>query len=223
MASRRVGYNPGTAPADRDQVVTTEPTATPPPADDGPITRLLRAAAEGDSAAHERLFTLVYDELRRLARRQLSRASGLATLSTTAVVHEAYLKLSADGRWSARDRSHFYALAARTMRHVLIDYARRGARQKRGGGAIEVGLDEGVVATPIRSAELFRLDDALTRLEATEPDLARIVEWRFFGGLSVEEIASALEVSSRTVKRHWRVARVFLYREIAADGTGAEP
>ena len=190
----------------------------PPLADSGPITRLLRAAADGDADAHQRLFTLVYDELRRLARRQLSRASGLATLSTTAVVHEAYLKLSAESHWSARDRSHFYALAARTMRHVVIDYARRSTRQKRGGHAVPVQLDEGMVAAEERAEELFRLDAALTRLEATAPELARIVEWRFFGGLSVEEIADTLAVSSRTVKRHWRVARAFLYRELAAEG-----
>lgn len=196
--------------------MTTDPTA-PPPADSGPITRLLRAAADGDSAAHQELFTLVYDELRRLARRQLARAAGIETLSTTAVVHEAYLKLSAESRWSARDRSHFYALAARTMRHVLIDYARRGSRQKRGGHAVPVSLDEERVAMNPRADELFRLDDALTRLEAADPALARIVEWRFFGGLSVDEIADTLEISSRTVKRHWRVARAFLHRELAVS------
>jgi RNA polymerase sigma factor (TIGR02999 family) len=104
------------------------------------------------------------------------------------------------------------------MRHVLIDYARRGARQKRGGNVAPIPLDEGLVPVPERAEELFRLDEALTRLEETDPELARIVEWRFFAGLSVEEIASTLEVSSRTVKRHWRVARAFLYRELAVPG-----
>jgi RNA polymerase sigma factor (TIGR02999 family) len=198
--------------------VPSEPTVRPSSAPDA-ITRLLRAASEGDNEAHQRLFTLVYEELRRLARRQLARSAGIDTLSTTAVVHEVYLKLSAEGQWTARDRSHFYALAARTMRHVLIDYARRGSRQKRGGHAVPISLDENIIAMPVhgRADELCRLDEALTRLEQSEPDLARIVEWRFFGGLSVEEIASTLEVSSRTVKRHWRVARAFLHRELLSE------
>lgn len=197
--------------------VPTDPPAAQAPAPDR-ITALLERAADGDAAAHGDLFALVYDQLRRLARRQLAGARADATLSTTALVHEAFVKLSGDARWSARDRRHFFALTARAMRQVLVDYARRRARKKRGGAAQPLTLDEGAIAVDERADELFRLDEALTKLEQHDPELARIVEWRFFAGLSVEEIASTLEVSDRTVKRHWRAARAFLHQELAVGG-----
>ena len=173
-------------------------------ADPTEITALLRAVGQGDRSALDRLFEQVYGELRRIARRQLRTALPAATLDTTALVHEAYLKLSGGGPWSTRDRSHFYALTAQAMRRVLIDHARRRTRQKRGGRMVALALDQ-----------------ALARLEAVDPELASLVEWRFFAGLSVEEIAELREVSDRTVKRHWRLARAFLFREMAAQGWSA--
>ncbi len=184
----------------------------------GDITLLLAAIRAGDEDASSRLFSLVYDELKRIARRQL-RVRLRPTLTTTALVHETYVKLSAHGRWSARDRSHFFALAARAMRQVVVDYARERTRAKRGGRAARITLDAAyVVSVDGPAEEILAVDQALERLGEADPDLARIVEWRFFGGLSIEEIADSLEVSDRTVKRHWRAARAFLYRELGAGG-----
>jgi RNA polymerase sigma factor (TIGR02999 family) len=181
------------------------------------VTALLRAAEAGDPAARDRLFALVYDELRRLARHQLRNAPARSTLNTTGLVHEAYLRLSAEATWSARQRSHFFAMAARAMRNILVDQARRRSRQKRGGHQVPLVLEEAEVGTPQPSEQLLALDEALSRLETDNPDLARIVEWRFFGGFSVEEIAATLEVSDRTVKRQWRAARAFLHRQLADE------
>ncbi len=195
-----------------------------PPEEDGPaeaITGLLRAAESGDRTAVDQLFGRVYAELHKLARRQLQATPVQATLSTTALVHEAYLKLSGDARWSTRDRSHFFALAARAMRHILIDHARRRTRHKRGGAEAPLSLDDAQVPVHDRAEELLALDEALERLAAMDPELARLVEWRFFAGLSVEEIAGILEVSDRTVKRQWRTARAFPYQQLAAPGAGA--
>jgi RNA polymerase sigma factor (TIGR02999 family) len=182
------------------------------------ITALLEAAGGGDRAAFDRLFTAVYDELRTIARRQLRRSAGSLTLDTTALVHEAYVKFSRQTRWSIANRLHFYRLAARAMRSVVIDHARRRGRAKRGGDRVAVELDEALVAAPERAGELLAVDEALSRLEGVEPELAQLVEWRFFAGLSVEEIAALLEVSDRTVKRRWRAARAFLYQDLAAQG-----
>lgn len=185
------------------------------------ITELLRAAEGGDRAALDQLFGLVYAELRKLARRQLQVTPVQHTLGTTALVHEAYLKLSTDAHWSTRDRSHFFALAARAMRHILIDHARRRTRRKRGGSETPLSLEDAEVPVHDRGAELLALDEALEHLAAVDPELARLVEWRFFAGLSVEEIAGILEVSDRTVKRQWRAARAFLYQHLAQPGAGA--
>jgi RNA polymerase sigma factor (TIGR02999 family) len=190
-------------------------------ADPTEITALLRAVGQGDRSALDRLFEQVYGELRRIARRQLRTALPAATLDTTALVHEAYLKLSGGGPWSTRDRSHFYALTAQAMRRVLIDHARRRTRQKRGGRMVALALDDLDLPVIERGEELIALDQALARLEAVDPELASLVEWRFFAGLSVEEIAELREVSDRTVKRHWRLARAFLFREMAAQGWSA--
>jgi len=182
------------------------------------ITQLLRAIQGGDRAASDRLFERVYGELRKIARRQLRAVPQAETLSTTALVHEAYLKLSGSARWSTRDRFHFFALTAQAMRQVLIDHARKRTRQKRGGRAIALTLEEVELPVAERAAELVALDAALEKLAGTDPELARLVEWRFFGGLSVEEIAELLAVSDRTVKRHWRLARAFLFQELQAQG-----
>lgn len=182
------------------------------------ITTLLAAAGAGDRGASDRLFEAVYAELRRIARRQRAAAAPSATLSTTALVHEAYLKLSGEARWTVEDRRHFFALAARAMRHVLVDHVRRRGRLKRGGGALALELEAEEIAAPDRGEELVALDDALGRLESVEPELAQLVEWRFFAGLSVEEIAELVGVSDRTVKRRWRSARAFLYQDLASQG-----
>ena len=197
-----------------------DPDRVAPQAPEG-ITALLRAAEGGDRGALDHLFGMVYVELRKLARRQLHGGPPQQTLSTTALVHEAYLKLSADARWSTRDRSHFFALAARAMRHILIDHARRRTRHKRGGAAVPLSLESTEVPVYDRGDELLALDQALERLAALDPELAQLVEWRFFAGLSVEEVAGILEISDRTVKRQWRAARAFLYQQLATQGAGA--
>lgn len=179
----------------------------------GAITALLHAAGNGDRAAVDQVFGLVYRDLRQIARRQ-RRGGSSDTLDTTALVHESYLKLSRNSRWSIVDRSHFFALAARAMRQILIDHARHHARDRRGGGLRTLRLDETVIAVEERAAELIALDAALVKLEALDEALARLVEWRFFAGLSLEEIASMTSLSTRTLKRHWQSARAFLYQEI---------
>lgn len=188
-----------------------------PSAPSGVITSLLRAAEGGDHDAIDTLFAQVYEELRRLARSVVRSGPPSATLNTTALVHETFLKLSQGQTWSLRDRQHFFATAARAMRFILIDHARRRSRAKRDFGAIPAVLEESQVGRLERSEELLAVDEALQRLEAEDPELAKIVNWRFFAGLSHEEIAELMEVSERTVKRHWRVARAFLHRELAAQ------
>ena len=191
-----------------------------PPAS-GVITSLLRAAEHGDRQAIDSLFAQVYDELRKIARRAIRSGPRAPTLNTTALVHETFLKLSRGQDWSVRDRWHFYATAARAMRFVLIDHARRRMRAKRDLGRSAVALEESRVGRFERSEDLLALDEALGRLEVEAAALARIVSWRFFGGLSHEEIAELLEVSERTVKRNWRVARAFLYRQLTASGAAS--
>lgn len=177
------------------------------------VTRLLHAARDGDHDALGRLLPLVYDELRRIARRQLRGASG-GTLSATVVVHEAFLKLGGTGGFHVRDRGHFMAVAATAMRQVAIDHARERLAQKRGGGAAHTLLDGHDLPVESRAEELLELDQALTRLAALDTRTARVVELRFFAGLDVDETARALEISTATVKREWRRARAFLYREL---------
>jgi RNA polymerase sigma factor (TIGR02999 family) len=189
--------------------------AFPPPAPDpsghegaGEITQLLLGWREGDREAANRIFPLVYDELRRLARRR--RAGAEATLDTTALVHEAYLKLVDCTRLKLADRRHFFAVAARAMRQIVIDLARERSAQKRGGQAVRVPLLDAQAATPAPIESLLALDLALDSLRQLEPRLAEVVEMRFFGGLSVEETAELLATSPRTVKRDWQRARAFL-------------
>lgn len=178
------------------------------------ITNLLHAWGRGDGAAVDRLFTLLYDELRIIARRQLRGRRG-QTLDTTAMVHEAYVKLLDPSRLGIHDRAHFLNLVARVMRQVLIDGARRRIAAKRGGSeAIHTDLDDHV-GTEEEAEELLALDEAIGKLARLDPRLAHTVELRFFAGLSVEEIADTLSVSPRTVKRDWVKARAFLHCQIA--------
>lgn len=176
------------------------------------VTQLLISLRQGDQAAMEALFPLVYRELHAMAHRQLARQRMDATLNTTALVHEAYLKLIGQTQIEWQDRSHFFAITARAMRHILVDYARMRRAQKRGGGAPHTLLDDANVPVAAQADTLLALDSALDQLAALDERLGRIVELRFFGGLSVEEAADVLAVSPRTVKRDWRKARAILYQ-----------
>jgi RNA polymerase sigma factor (TIGR02999 family) len=180
----------------------------------GEITRHLKAWGDGDPEAVDRLFPLVYGELRRLARSRL-RANRGGTLSSAALVHEAYLKLVDQTRADVRDRSHFFAIASKVMRRILVDRARRRGARKRGGGEAPIELEESRIAAAAPAPDVVAIDEALERLERVDPRLAQTVELRFFGGLSVEETAAALGISEATVKRDWSKARLFLYDAIA--------
>ena len=194
------------------------PEKTPGPPDDGrphDVTLALRAARDGDASALNQAFQLVYEDVRDIARARVARFGAGSTLDTTAVVHEAYLKLARHGEMAWEDRGHFFAVAAAAMRQVLLDHARRHLSLKRGGGAAHVTLTESSAAVDTEADEVVALDAALTRLAAVDAHLARVVELRFFGGLTVEETAQALGVSEATVKRAWRRARAFLHHDLA--------
>lgn len=179
------------------------------------ITRLLLAAGEGDRVAFDHVMPLVYAELRGIARRQLRRLRPGDTLATTGLIHEAYIKLVGRERGSWRDRRHFYGIAARAMRDILVDYVRRRQAEKRGGGAAAIPLDEAYMGQVQPEARLLEVDAALQRLEELDPRLPRIVECLFFAGLTQEETAEALGISERTVRRDWQRARVWLHEELA--------
>jgi RNA polymerase sigma-70 factor (ECF subfamily) len=179
----------------------------------GEVTRLLNAAGQGDPEAIDRLLPLVYDELRRLAGAYFRRERGEHTLQATALVHEAYLRL-VDQREPIESRGHFMALAATQMRRVLLDYARRHDAGRRGGGARRVELQDTIALGGPATVDIIALDDALEKLAALDAAQARLVELRFFGGLSVDETAGLLGVSTATVKRSWSSARAFLRREM---------
>lgn len=181
------------------------------------ITQMLMAYSGGDRAAFDQLMPLVYAELRHIARRQLHRLRPSETLGTTGLVNEAYLKLVDQRRVLLNDRNHFFAIAARAMRQILVDSALRKQAEKRGGGRAPLELDEGLVAGPEPEARLLELDRALERLEELDPRLPQVVECRFFGGLTEEETASALGISVRTVQRDWKRARAWLHEEL--EGT----
>jgi RNA polymerase sigma factor (TIGR02999 family) len=181
------------------------------------ITLLLRKWRRGDREAAERLAVALYDELRRIARHHMRRERGNHTLQTTALVNEAYLRLTGV-RMEYEDRVHFFAFAAQTMRRVLVDHARSRGYAKRGGGAAAIALEDGAMALPDRSAEIVALDEALFELARRDPRKARVIELRFFGGLSVEETAIALSVSPQTVLRDWSLAKAWLTRELNNAG-----
>jgi RNA polymerase sigma factor (TIGR02999 family) len=180
------------------------------------VTLALHAARGGDPAALDQAFQLVYDDVRAIARARVARFGVGSTLDTTAVVHEAYLKLARHGEMAWEDRQHFFAVASAAMRQVLLDHARRHLSIKRGGGAAHLPLTEAAAAAAVddQARDVIALDAALSRLAALDTHLARVVELRFFGGLTVEETAQTLGVSEATIKRAWRRARAFLHREL---------
>jgi len=178
------------------------------------VTRLLVAWSGGDRAALDQLMPIVYAELRRIASHHLEAERPGHTLQATALVHEAYLRLADQSSLQWQNRAHFFAMAARLMRHILVDYARARHNIKRGGRTVKVTLDEVAEVSTERSSEMVALDDALTALSEFDQRKSRIVELRFFGGLSIEETAMALEVSPGTVMRDWTLAKAWLQREI---------
>ena len=191
---------------------------------DSPITVLLGEARSGDAAATEALFNAVYTELRVIARANRRRWQGNRTLNTTALINEVFIKLAGSAPVDFQNRTHFYATASKAMRQVLVNYAEQQKAKKRGGDALRVTLDESVFATEASANELLSVHQLLTQLEAENPRRSRIVECRVFGGMTVEEVADALDISTATVKREWRVATAWLYRAVqeAADDGGAE-
>jgi RNA polymerase sigma factor (TIGR02999 family) len=179
------------------------------------ITLLLRAWSDGQQDAHERLLPLVYEELHRLAKSYMMRERPDHTLQTTALVSEAYLRLIDTSSASFQDRAHFFGLSALLMRRILVDWARSRRSFRRGGDRRPVQLEEALVVSPESEIELVALDDALKALEALDARKSRVVELRFFGGLSVEETAAVLKVSVETVMRDWKMAKSWLRRELA--------
>lgn len=181
------------------------------------VTRLLRAWCAGDESALEELMPIVYSELHRLAHRYMSMEQSAQTLQTTALVHEVYLRLVDVKQIDWQDRAHFYAICARLMRRILVDFARSRSYQKRGGGFTHVQIDEAATVSAVIGSELVAVDEALKRLAGIDLRKSRVIELRFFGGLSVEETASALKVSAETVMRDWRLARSWLLRELSPE------
>jgi RNA polymerase sigma factor (TIGR02999 family) len=181
------------------------------------VTQLLRAWGGGDERALDRLAPLVYDELRGMARRYMRLENAANSMQATALVHEAYLKLvdASIAQW--QDRAHFFAVSARLMRRILVDAARARASNKRGGGAVRLELNESIDGAPLEHRQMLRLDDALEALAKFDPRKAKVVELRFFGGLSVEETAEVLKVSVQTVMRDWKLARSWLLREMESS------
>ncbi len=178
------------------------------------ITQLLSRWGEGDRSALDELTPLVYDELRRLAHRHMSGERPDHTLQTTALVNEAYLKLADQAHAGWSNRAHFFAVAAREMRRILVNYALSYKAQKRGGGAAKVELDQVALVAATQSNEVIELNEALDRLNELEPRKAQIVELKYFGGLTQDEIAEVLKISAVTVRREWRFAKAWLYHEL---------
>lgn len=179
------------------------------------LTQLLAEWSDGNEAALENLMPLVYDELRRMARRYMNRQPSGHTLQTTELIHEAYLKLAGKEEHNWQNRAHFFGVAAQVMRHILVDYARARSSQKRGGDFQRAEFEEAFVVSSKRVGDIVALDDALNSLTELDERKCRVVELKFFGGLKIEEIAEVLKVSPVTVKRDWRFARTWLLRELS--------
>lgn len=183
------------------------------------ITALLLAWGNGDKAALDQLMPLVYDELRRIAHRYLGRERVGHTLQSAALVNEAYLKLIGERQMDWQNRAHFFAVAAQLMRMILVDYARTRNRDRRGGGAQRVSLEDALAVADEQSADLVALDDAMKALAAFDERKSKVAELRFFGGLSIEETAEVLHISPVTVMREWRLAKAWLYRQLNRETT----
>lgn len=182
------------------------------------VTQLLLAWSGGDETALEKLTPLVYRELHRLAQRYMSRERQEHTLQTTALVNELYLRLVDSNQMRWQNRAHFFAVSAQLMRHILVDFARSRKNIKRGGEIVKVSLDEAPQISAEQDPNLIALDEALDVLAAVDPRKAQVIELRFFGGLSIEEAAEVLEISPDTVMRDWRLAKLWLLRELADKG-----
>src|SRR6266436_3479595 len=178
------------------------------------VTQLLAEWSNGDSAALAELTPLVYEELRRLAHHYMEGQRRDHTLQTTALVNEAYLRLADQTNPNWQSRAHFFAVAARAMRQILVSYARSNRAQKRGGGALKIELDGSAILSPEQSKEIVDLDEALERLATLDSRKARVVELKFFGGLNYDEIAEVLKIAHRTARRDWEFARIWLYKEL---------
>lgn len=182
-----------------------------------PITQLLSDLNAGDPKAYDRLVPLIYEELRVIAKRYRASEHNADTLNTTALVHEAFLKLTGQREVSWKNRSHFFGIAAQAMRRILVDYARQKRAQRRGGGHEKVDFDENRIGAAMRPESLLALDEALEQLAAFDPRMARIVEYRFFTGLKIEEVADMLEISTATVNRDWALAKAWLHRAMTRN------
>lgn len=178
------------------------------------VTQLLADWSNGDQAALGKLTPLVYEELRSLAHYHMGRQRPDHTLQTTALVNEAYLRLADQTSPNLTNRSHFFAVAARAMRQILVNYAKAAQSQKRGGGALQIELNEAALISPGQTTEILDLNEALEQLATHDPRKAEVVELKYFGGLSYEEIAEVLKISSITVRRDWEFARAWLYAEL---------
>ncbi|MEZ4701788.1 MAG: sigma-70 family RNA polymerase sigma factor [Rhodothermales bacterium] len=195
----------------------------PMPTSSREVTALLIRWREGEPEAFDRLMPLVYDELQRLAHVYLRHERAQHTLNTTALVHEAYLSLLGQEATPWQNRTHFFAVAARAMRHILIDYARRRNRAKRGGGQFNLTLEENVLVSEDHLEDLLALDQAMTQLETVDARLCRIVECRYFGGLTIAETAEALALSPATVKRDWNLGKAWLHRALFGESARKTP
>ncbi len=183
----------------------------------GSITVLLDAALGGDNKATDRLFSVVYDELKKLAKSHRRRWHGNNTINTTALINEAFIKLSGSEKPDFANRTHFYATASKAMRQILFNYAEKQSAQKRGGDAVQVPLEDMHFVTQATAEELVQLQQALQRLESNHPRRCQVLECRVFGGMSVEETATALDISPATVKRDWQLASTAIFKELKPD------
>lgn len=179
------------------------------------VTRLLISWSDGDKGALESLLPLIYRSLKKIAHQHLNRERGSHTLQTTALVHEAYLKLIDQNSVSWKNRSHFFAIASQAMRRILIDHARKQIADKRGGKGEKISLDDVDTAVLTTDQNLVHLDEALKQLEQVDEQQSRIVELRYFGGLTVDEVAEVLQISPRTVAREWAMARAWLFQNLS--------
>lgn len=215
---RRVSLDAGRGPlhaSNRFSLHPSQPIVPPPPASPNEITELLNACSNGEREAFDRLIPLVYDDLRAIAHRRLARERADHTLNTTGIVHEAYIKLVPQAAATWRDRAHFFAVSSKVIRDLLIDHARERKAAKRGGGAVHLPISDEQHGKEARTVELLALDEALSKLGEMDPRLEKVVEFRFFGGLTMVETAEALGTSLRTAEREWRRARAYLYRALS--------